>query len=150
MGTRSLTYFYDDKFNNTEMQDPLLCFYRQYDGYIAGHGFDLGFYLSKFKVVNGLGRNDDTEIRIANGMGCLSAQMIALFKTEAGNIYISAPVLNQDCGQEYEYHIYQDKIEAFSLYSSYGKTKTKLFSGSWVEFFEYCQATKKQEEKEVA
>jgi hypothetical protein len=132
------------------MQDPLLCFYRQYDGYIAGHGFDLGFYLSKFKVVNGLGRNDDTEIKIANGMGCLSAQMIALFKTEAGNIYISSPVLNKDCGQEYEYHVYQDKIEAYSLYSSYGKAKTKLFSGSWVEFFEYCKATKKQEEKEVA
>lgn len=150
MGTRSLTYFYDDNFNGMKAQDPLLCFYRQYDGYIAGHGFELGFYLSKFKVVNGLGRNDDDTIKIANGMGCLSAQLIALFKTEAGNIYISSPILNKDCGQEYEYHVYQDKIEVYSLYNESGKYKTRLFIGSWIDFFKYCEETKKQEEKEVA
>jgi hypothetical protein len=145
MGTRSLTYVFDHHNN-----DVLTCIYRQYDGYIAGHGLEIASYLSKFTIVNGLGARDE-EIKIANGMGCLSAQLIGHLKAgEAGNIYIYPPLLNQDCGQEYEYHVYQDKIEAYSLYSSYGKAKTKLFSGSWVEFFEYCKATKKQEEKEVA
>jgi hypothetical protein len=149
MGTRSLTYFFD---THSEAE-PLLCVYRQYDGYISGHGLELGHFLSKFKIVNGLGHNDDEDIKIANGMGCLSAQFIASFKREAGNIYISAPILNKDCGQEYEYHVFKDHIEAYSMYNEHGKYKDQLFSGTWLDFLEYCQITKAREEyqsKQVA
>ena len=34
MGTRSLTYVYDDYSVNT----PIMCMYRQHDGYPTGHG----------------------------------------------------------------------------------------------------------------
>jgi len=34
MGTRSLTYVYDNK-------EPLVCMYRQFDGYPSGHGKEL-------------------------------------------------------------------------------------------------------------
>ena len=37
MGTRSLTYVYDDYSVNT----PIMCMYRQYDGYPTGHGAEL-------------------------------------------------------------------------------------------------------------
>ena len=143
MGTRSLTYVFD-----SHNEDILTCIYRQYDGYIAGHGLEIASYLSGFKIVNGLGAQDK-DIKVANGMGCLSAQLIGHLKNgEAGNIYIYPPLLDQDCGQEYEYHIYKDKIEAYE--SGYGKNKRLLFTGSWLGFLDYCREVKRLEEKEVA
>ena len=64
MGTRSLTYIYD-----SHNEDILTCIYRQYDGYITGHGLELASYLSGFKIVNGLGARDEN-VKVANGMGC--------------------------------------------------------------------------------
>jgi hypothetical protein len=105
----SLTYVFDHHNN-----DVLTCIYRQYDGYISGHGLEIASYLSKFKIVNGLGA-DNPELKIANGMGCLSAQLIGHLKHgQAGNVYIYQPKLNMDCGQEYEYHIYKDTIKAYA------------------------------------
>jgi hypothetical protein len=143
MGTRSLTYVFDHHNN-----DVLTCIYRQYDGYIAGHGLEIASYLSKFTIVNGLGARDE-EIKIANGMGCLSAQLIGHLKEgQAGNIYIYPPKLNMDCGQEFEYHIYKDTIQAYE--NAYGKSKRQIFKGSWSEFLEYCREVKRRELKEVA
>lgn len=143
MGTRSLTYVFDHHNNSV-----LTCIYRQYDGYISGHGLSIAGYLSKFKIVNGLGLNEDNA-KIANGMGCLSAQLIGWLKNgKEGNIYIYPPILEQDCGQEYEYHIYKDKIEAYE--NAYGKSKRQIFTGSWSEFLEYCREVKRRELKEVA
>jgi hypothetical protein len=51
---------------------------------------------------------DNTERRIANGMGCLAAQFVSNFKgSDAGQFYLY-PVSAKDCGQDYEYHIYKD------------------------------------------
>ena len=98
MGTRSLTFVYDgDK--------PVINMYRQFDGYMSGHGAELARFLLSFDaVVNGLPVGDTR--KMANGMGCLAAQMIANFKTEVGYFYLY-PVDAKDCGQEYEYHIFQ-------------------------------------------
>ena len=75
MGTRSLTYVYDD-YNITT---PIVCMYRQFDGYPSGHGAELAEFLNSFDaIVNGI-RIGDTR-KISNGMGCLAAQMIAFFK----------------------------------------------------------------------
>ena len=79
MGTRSLTYVYED---NT----PIICMYRQYDGYMSGHGQELAEFLAPFTVVNGLGMGDNAGI--ANGMGCLAAQLVAHFKVGAGQFYL--------------------------------------------------------------
>jgi hypothetical protein len=70
MGTRSLTFVYDgDK--------PIINMYRQYDGYPSGHGSELADFLKGFEIVNGHG---EVKPKIANGMGCLAAQLIANFK----------------------------------------------------------------------
>ena len=51
-----------------------------------------------------------------NGMGCLAASLIANFKQSPGGFYIH-PVSQKNCGQDYEYHIYnidgEFKIEVY-------------------------------------
>lgn len=74
--------------------------YQQFDGYLNGVGIHLTNFLSGFKIgtftfiisnnyfVNGLsdmGRN-----KIANGAGCLAAQIVAHFKTEPGGTYLES------------------------------------------------------------
>lgn len=122
MGTRSLTFVYEDK-------QRLLCMYRQFDGYPAGHGRELAEFLASFDaVVNGI-RLGETR-KIANGMGCLGAQLVANFKVEAGGFYLY-PTSTKDAGQEYEYHIYADKIVVKD-------STNKVFEGSWVQFAAFC------------
>src|ERR1700678_2046311 len=76
MGTRSMTIVID---GNSE-----ICrIYRQFDGYPEGHGLDLA-KLCNVKMVNGIGADKN----VANGMGCLAAQIIAGLKEGAGNIYL--------------------------------------------------------------
>jgi len=127
MGTRSLTYVYED---NT----PLMCMYRQFDGYPAGHGLELANFLTSFDaIVNGYSTQEDR--KVANGMGCLAAQLVANFKVAVGNFYIY-PIDCGDCGQEYEYHVYQDKLV---LKDDRGN---ELFNGTWPEFKDFCLSIK--------
>ena len=95
MGTRSLTFVYD------EDGRTIISMYRQYDGYPSGHGKDLAEFLEPITMVNGIGM---TEAVIANGPGCLAAQLVAHFKDGPGGIYLE-PTTAVDCGQDYEYHI---------------------------------------------
>ena len=97
MGTRSLTVVLDS--NECE----ICVLYRQYDGYPTGHGAELQEFLSGFQIVNGLG--SQREEKIANGMDCLAAQLIAHFKKEAGGFYLY-PAGTRDCGEEYIYTLY--------------------------------------------
>ena len=125
MGTRSLTFVYDDT-------QKIVCMYRQFDGYPSGHGRELATFLNGFvDVVNGI-RIGDTR-KIANGMGCLAAQLITNFKTEAGGFYLY-PTSTKDAGQEYEYHVYTDKVVVKETYDG---NKT-IFTGTWAEFSEFC------------
>lgn len=136
MGTRSLTYIYsnykDD--NDTTVHQPVVCMYRQYDGYPEGHGAELASFLTSGKLVNGLGMMDDFKVMF-NGMGCLAAQMVAHFKQGAGGIYLHAPNLGRDDWQEYEYHVYQDKVIVYSIGSNNDNT---IFDGSWADFKKFC------------
>ena len=115
MGTRSLTYVYTEQ---AEFQGkvykprPLICMYRQYDGYPTGHGKEIAVFLKEMRVVNGLGVGEDNTMT-ANGMGCLAAQLVANFKVEAGQFYMEEAKLKKDCGQEYEYHVYENKVEIY-------------------------------------
>ncbi len=112
MGTRSLTHVYDahpqngfDRpaiFNTPEDAKPFFTFYRQMDGYPEGHGKDLAEFLDGFVVVNGISERPP---KLANGMNCLAAQIIAHFKDGAGEFYIY-PANARDCGEEYVYHVY--------------------------------------------
>ena len=122
MGTRSLTFVYDG-------EKPIVNMYRQFDGYPSGHGLELAEFLNSFdEVVNGLPVGDNR--KLANGMGCLAAQMIANFKDSAGGFYIHA-VTDIDCGQDYEYHLYENKV----VVQDPGEV---IFEGNWNEFQKFC------------
>jgi hypothetical protein len=94
MGTRSTTKVVDS-YGNT-----LINLYRQFDGYLEGHGQELIDFLEPFQLVNGIGAHNP-EGRIANGIQCLAAQLIAEFKTEVGGFYM----VPADEEEEYNYTI---------------------------------------------
>ena len=136
MGTRALTFVYDGS-------TPIVNMYRQYDGYPSGHGLELAQFLTRGKLVQGLSGKEQV---VFNGMGCLAAAMIANFKETPGGFYIHS-VEETECGQDYEYHVYQagDEIRVrvtnrgcnmFGLTMS--DTNDNIFDGSAVEFFDYC------------
>jgi hypothetical protein len=120
MGTRSLTFVYDGDV-------PVINIYRQYDGYPSGHGHELAQFLDSKTLVNGFGKQNSFE---ANGMGCLAAQLIVQLKHGVGGIYIY-PVSSTDCFQDYEYHVYEDRVVV--------KDPTAvIFEGTWEEFGRFC------------
>lgn len=147
MGTRSLTFVYDsyrDEAGNL-VQRPIINLYRQYDGYPSGHGAELAQFLAPFNIVNGLGAKE--ERKVANGMGCLAGQLVANFKDGPGQFYLY-PTDCVDCGQDYEYHIYQNEdnelcvritdrgCNMFGLTMS--DTNESLFDGPVMRFEEFC------------
>jgi hypothetical protein len=145
MGTRALTFVYQG-------ETPIINMYRQYDGYPKGHGAELAKFLIGGSMVNGLTSSDAP---VFNGMGCLAAQMIAHFKQTPGGFYIH-PVTDTECGQDYEYHIYQSTdpvpfgegepplrvrithrgCNLFGLTMS--DTNESIFDGTVQELAEYC------------
>jgi len=128
MGTRSLTFIYEDSYPG-ESTPKLVNMYRQFDGYPTGHGAELAEFLLKTEH---------------NGMSCLAASMIAHFKQSIGGFYIY-PTDSTDCGQEYEYHISENQAEIYE--TSYdGSSKKEIFNGSWTEFKEYCSKERYDEE----
>ena len=75
MGTRSLTYVHEGGLKST----PLVCMYRQMDGYPTGMGNDLKEILRGHELVNGFGMGPRKKVQ-HNGMGCLAAYVIGLLK----------------------------------------------------------------------
>ncbi len=113
MGTRSLTRVIDRQEGLSFAKGHLaknvgksyINMYKQFDGYIEGMGVDLAEFLLPFTIVNGMKLNEDR--KIANGTGCLAAQIVAHFKTDAGGIYLH-PTEGKpgDCWEEYIYTIF--------------------------------------------
>lgn len=127
MGTRCLTYVYN------ENGDALVCMYRQFDGYPEGHGVDLANFLQGRQVINGISSDQRDTKRFSNGMGCLAAQLVAEFKTDVGGFYLHPTTQNQDCWQEYEYHVYEGSVRVTD-------PSAVIFNGSWQEFASWCSA----------
>jgi hypothetical protein len=136
MGTRSITKIYDGTM-------LLVTIYRQYDGYMAGHGKDLAAILEGKTIVNGLPGSADTS-KLFNGAGCMAASIIAGLKTGAGGIYIQAASDLDDNMVDYVYKVrtglqgvgWDAKPTAPTItVTSYGRT---VFEGSVEEF---CDAT---------
>jgi len=141
MGTRSLTYVYDESGNK------IINMYRQFDGYPTGHGAELAEFLNSGRVVNGL--NGVGKERQFNGAGCLAAQLVSHFKVGAGQFYLH-PVTVEDCGQDYEYHIYTDgeiRVKIMDCgFNVFGMTQDEtyepLFEGTLAQFTKYCGSEK--------
>ena len=99
MGTRS-TYRVISK--TRSVGTPILLLYAQYDGYPEGHPLDTAKWLASGKVVNGLTTRDEL---VFNGAGCLAAQLVALYKKEAGGFYIEEIGSRGQLDEEYVYDI---------------------------------------------
>ena len=145
MGTRSLTTFietYKDDSGKQKKQE-IVTMYRQYDGYPTGHGLDLAQFLAHGKLVNGIGLNDTI---VFNGMGCLTAQVVAHFKDGAGGIYLQRA--NKNSWENYRYHIIGDfdtkeltiKIleVGYMKGDKYYKGTRTIFEGTPQKMLEFC------------
>lgn len=141
MGTRSLTHFIEryiepskDKRRKPIVKDTeVVVMYRQYDGYPSGHGIQLAEFLAKGRLVNGISAVEP-EI-VFNGMGCLSAQVVAHFKEGAGGIYLHAAG-TRDCWQDYDYYVIgneETKELILKCVNSRGKV---IFEGTPKEFID--------------
>ena len=154
MGTRSLTTFiqtYKDDETGKKIKNEIVTMYRQYDGYPTGHGTELAEFLAGGKLVNGIGLSDENKV-IFNGMGCLSAQVIAHFKDGAGGFYLQRA--NNNSGEEYRYHVIGDfdtkeitiKVFEVGYVNKKGhyvdKTRT-IFEGSPTEFLKAIESEDK-------
>lgn len=139
MGTRSLTkiieVYQDEKKTSRQV---LTTMYRQMDGYMEGHGAELAEWLAEFTVVNGIGMTETR--KIANGAGCLAAQMFQHFKDGPGAIYLYPPGA-KDCGEDYIYYIYVNDSN-INVKVTYWDNKS-IFKGTAKEFLiktkELCQ-----------
>ena len=96
MGTRCLTIVEDEDGNE------ILNMYRQMDGYPEGHGKELSEFLKDIVIVNGIKMNETR--KIANGMGCLAAQLVAHFKDDVGQVYLMPPK-QRGFDEEYVYTV---------------------------------------------
>jgi len=118
MGTRSLTIV------RNESGTDILTLYRQMDGYPEGHGLELVDFLLPFRITNGISSYEDKNV--ANGAGCLAAQIVARLKrgypktkhtparTSVGNFYLE-PAGTKDVGEEYVYIVSVDEACSLSI-----------------------------------
>ncbi len=136
MGTRSLTYINDGVEN-------IVCLYRQYDGYPSGLGKELYEFLRDFNIVNGYGKAAPT---LANGIGCLAAQVIKKLKVETGNVYIYPPN-STDCGEEFTYTITTKNGKVYLKVDEIGwgvTPTTTIFTGEIRSFGAFLESQKEK------
>ena len=145
MGTRSLTVF------NSEMDNSeIVVLYRQYDGYPEGHGIDLLNFLDNMEIVNGISNKEKR--RIANGMGCLSAQVIAYFKEAPGDFYLQSAG-TRDIREEFIYTLYYTEELKIKVQDTYDGG-SNLFDGNikayknWIRNPRVVETQNKNKEEE--
>lgn len=148
MGTRCITKVFDEK------GISLLAMYRQHDGYPAGHGSDLATFLQDLVIVNGMTFRDPP--KIANGAGCLAAQLVKHFKDGPGGIYLN-PTTDSGEGVSYLYEIHvrgvdrrpgeeskeQEPAVDPILVKVSGYQQKPLFEGNRKEFLDFTENEKK-------
>ncbi len=125
MGTRALIKVLD------ESKSVVACIYSQWDGYPSGLGSELATFLNGIKLINGFTGKETAPV--ANGMGCLAAQLIVYFKKHVGSYYLVDP--NQEHGEEYVYEVYKDKVRVTNY------AKEVLYLGPWNVFSDFCNGS---------
>ena len=136
MGTRSNTVVIE---TGHEKEQILLNLYRQMDGYPSGQGKDLCDFLSTISMVNGIGLSNTR--KVANGAGCLAAQLVAHFKEGAGDFYIASPTKGAAIGQnDYSYVIRINTYEPKAVWDiQVYEGGYKAFRGGLGGFEAFCK-----------
>lgn len=131
MSTRSVTTICDENGLVAEL-------YKHWDGYPEGWGRDLATFLAGFSVRNGL--NGDGG-KIANGAGCLAAQLVAAHKKKPGDIYLQPP--GTDVHVAYRYTVIAIPLQEVFVKVEYCYgDRPVLFEGpvsgmaSWIDKYE--------------
>tara|TARA_Y100001951_G_scaffold81188_1_gene69305 strand:+ start:43 stop:465 length:423 start_codon:yes stop_codon:yes gene_type:complete len=109
MGTRSITRVLEPLDEEGKKSSICLSMYRQMDGYPSGHGVELFDFLKEMRIVNGIS-SFDAHISQANGMGCLSAQLVSYFKKGIGQFYLQTAEYCEDQAYNYEISLVKDKL----------------------------------------
>jgi hypothetical protein len=131
MSTRSTTTICDE-------DGPVAEFYKHYDGYPEEWGRKLASFLDGFSVRNGL--NGDTG-KIANGAGCLAAQLVAAHKSKPGDLYLQPPGTDSHVAYRYTITATAQREISVKVEYCYG-SKPILFDGpvsamaSWIDEYE--------------
>jgi hypothetical protein len=97
MGTRSITHI---QFRHAGKVQPVVTFYRQYDGYPEAHGLEMA------KILNGFKPTGDKLGEFANGHDDMAFQFLAILKSAHGpyNLYLT-PVGGENMGEEFIYTV---------------------------------------------
>ena len=135
MGTRSNTVVYDE-YNGNGSSVQILNLYRQHDGYTDGHGAELLAFLEPMTIVNGITTG---LTNIANGSGCLAAQLVAHFKKRVGDFYIMAP-LGEENENDFTYKIYVSGGPQYITMEVW-EYEDLIFSGNVSEFKKFIEGT---------
>jgi hypothetical protein len=85
--------------------------YNHYDGHPERLGVTLASYLKGYDITNGI--ISGVQGPIANGIGCLSAQLVSYLKDEPGGIYLQPP-RNIDF-EDYVYYIWVKENEKIMI-----------------------------------
>ena len=125
MGTRSNTVVYDE-----DVQ--ILNMYRQMDGYPDGHGAELLEFLRPISIVNGITTG---RANLANGGGCLAAQLVAHFKTGVGGFYIQPPIVGGEFDNDFTYII----VVSDDILLSVFEWDENIFIGTVPEFKKFIE-----------
>lgn len=112
-------------------------FYQQFDGYPEGWGQKLYEFLAGFAVGNGL---SSERVKVANGAGCLAAQMVAFFKTRPGGLCMQAPGTGR---QEFNYVVTAIAGEPIRIYV---EGQRQEFDGLVDEFPAWLEKYKSRDE----
>jgi hypothetical protein len=128
MGTRSNTVIYDENVNQ------IVNMARQHDGYLTGHGLELLKFLEPIEIVNGFTMG---KTNLANGAGCLAAQMIAYFKVGVGDFYIMPHVVNMDYDNDFTYTVTVRSDD--SIHVMVHEFGDHLFDGTVAEYKKFIE-----------
>jgi hypothetical protein len=97
MATRAVVRVLDDD------KKVIVNIYKHWNGYPSGLGAKMADFLTGFTVVQGLGA--DPAGKVANGMGCLAAQLVAYLKTAPGDVYLIPATPEGARGEDYVYTV---------------------------------------------
>lgn len=134
MGTRSNTLVIETGYPKEVV---MVNIYRQMDGYPRWHGLLLADFLSSITLVNGLSL--DEKKRVANGVGCLAAQLVAELKDGAGSIYLDNPTKKAGVGvNDYTYIIRANTYESMPIDVQVFSYSKEVFRGGVLAFADFC------------
>lgn len=125
MGTRALIKIRD------ESNSVVVCLYSQWDGYPSGLGVELAAFLNDIKMVNGFTGQESGPV--ANGLGCLAAQMVVHFKKQVGLYYLVDS--KQDHGPDYVYDVCRNRVKVTNY------TEEIIYNGPWNLFSDFCHGS---------